>query len=148
MSTLEKAVILAARAHAGQTDKAGAPYLLHPLRVMLAVDHPVARIAAVLHDVIEDSDTTLADLRRMGFSREVVSAVDAVTHRAEESYEAFVLRAATDPLGKLVKRADLLDNLDLSRIPHPSEADRTRAEKYRRALALLDSAQDPPVSPD
>ena len=139
MSTLERAIAIAAQAHAGKTDKAGAPYILHPLRVMLAVRGAAARIAAVLHDVVEDSSWTLDQLRAEGFAPEVLAAVDALTKREGESYEDFVRRAGRDPIGHRVKLADIADNMDLSRIANPTEDDHARMAKYRRARALLES---------
>jgi len=132
--------MIAAEAHAGQTDKAGAAYILHPLRVMLRLPSLEEKIAAVLHDVVEDTPWTLEGLREAGFSEAVVSAVDALTRRTGETYEDFVARAATHPIGRTVKRADLEDNMDLSRLPHPTEADLARLHRYRRALALLGGA--------
>lgn len=138
MATLERAITIAAQAHAGQVDKAGLPYILHPLRVMLALSTPEERIVGVLHDVIEDSRWTLQDLRQQGFTAEVVEAVDAVTRRPHESYEQFVLRAVRNPIGRQVKRADLTDNCDRSRIARPTDKDRQRLEKYESALRLID----------
>jgi len=137
MSTLERAVALAAEAHAGTRDKAGAVYLLHPLRVMLAVEGEDAQIAAVLHDVVEDTPWTLDGLRAEGFSARVVEAVDALTRRESETYEAFVVRCARHPIARRVKEADVRDNLDLARIAAPTERDYERARKYERALAIL-----------
>lgn len=138
MSTLEKAIRIAAAAHEGQVDKAGSPYILHPLRVMLRVPSPEARMAAVLHDVVEDTPWTLDQLQAEGFPPAVLQAIDSVTRREGESYEDFVRRAAQDPVGRLVKRADLLDNLDLSRIETPTAKDHERVAKYRNALKILD----------
>ncbi len=140
MRTLEHAIALAASAHEGQVDKAGAPYILHPLRVMLRVASTEERIVAVLHDVIEDCGWSLDRLRAEGFSEAVIAALDSVTRRDGESYEAFVLRAAANPIGRRVKIADLEDNCDLSRITNPTERDRERVEKYRRALRLIGAA--------
>jgi (p)ppGpp synthase/HD superfamily hydrolase len=137
MSTLERAIEIAARAHAGQTDRAGAPYVLHPLRMMLRFADPAERIVAVLHDVVEDSAWTLDGLRDEGFAAEIVTAVDALTRREGESYEAFVDRAGRDPLGRAVKLADLRYNLDTTRMASPTAADDARMERYRRALAAL-----------
>ncbi len=120
-------------------DKAGAPYILHPLRVMLKQETTEERIAAVLHDVVEDSDITLEDLRNEGFSEAVVDAVDAVTMRTGESYTEFVLRATLNPIGRRVKLADLEDNSDLSRISHPTEEDYERLAKYQKAIELISS---------
>lgn len=138
MSTLERAIVIAAQAHAGQVDKAGAPYILHPLRVMLAVDTPDERIVAVLHDVVEDTDWTLDRLRAEGFAESIVEAVDSVTRRDGESYEDFVQRAARNPIGRNVKRADLRDNSNLSRILLPTASDHERVAKYQSALKLLE----------
>ena len=135
--TLERAIEIAARTHAGQTDKGGAPYILHPLRVMLRVAPGAQQIVAVLHDVVEDSDVTFEDLEREGFSAEVVKGLRAVTKVEGESYEDFVARAARDPVGKAVKLADLMENSDLSRIAEPSRKDLERVEKYGRAIAYL-----------
>ena len=137
MASLERAIALAAKAHEGQVDKAGAPYILHPLRVMLRLSSLDERIAAVLHDVVEDSDITLEALRAEGFSEAVLHAVDAVTRRAGEDYDDFIRRAAADPLGRRVKLADLAENSDLSRIAQPGERDHVRLERYRRATALI-----------
>ena len=140
MSTLERAVAIAAEAHAGQVDKAGAPYLLHPLRLMLQMETLEERMVAVLHDVVEDSDWSFERLRREGFSENVLEGIDAVTRREGETYEEFVLRASRHPIGRRVKLADLRDNSDLSRIASPTEKDRERVEKYRRAIERLEKS--------
>ena len=137
MSTLERAIAIAANAHAGQTDKAGVAYILHPLRVMLMLETEAERIVGVLHDVVEDTAVTYEDLRVAGFTEEILAALDSVTRRDDEDYEAFVLRAGQNPIGRRVKLADLKDNSDLSRIPSPTEKDYARLEKYRRAIATL-----------
>jgi (p)ppGpp synthase/HD superfamily hydrolase len=137
MSTLERAIEIAATAHAGQQDKAGAPYILHPLRVMLAQKEPAQRIAAILHDVVEDTPWTLEQLRAEGFSDDVLSAVDALTKRKGEDYFAFVDRAGRDPVARAVKIADIRDNMDVSRTAGVTDRDRERLEKYRQALTRL-----------
>lgn len=139
MSSLERAITIAAQAHAGQVDKGGAPYILHPLRVMLGVEQPEERIVAVLHDVLEDSAVTLEQLRAEGFSAPVLAALSALTKVEGEDYPAFIRRAAANPLARRVKRADLADNSDLSRIPEPGAEDLRRLEKYRQALLYLNS---------
>jgi (p)ppGpp synthase/HD superfamily hydrolase len=139
MSTLEHAIALAAKAHEkGKPDKGGAPYILHPLRVMLAVSTTEERIAAVLHDVIEDSDWTIERLRNEGFAEPVLRALEALTKREGEDYEDFVRRAGKDPIARRVKLADMRDNCDLTRIPHPNDEDRRRTEKYKRGIAILE----------
>ena len=138
MSTLERAITIAAEAHAGQVDKAGAPYVLHPLRMMLRMSSIDERIVAVLHDVCEDCPGWTFDrLRREGFSERIIDALQSVTKRDGETYEDFVRRAAASPIGRRVKLADLIDNSDLSRIAAPSERDFQRIEKYGRAIDLI-----------
>jgi (p)ppGpp synthase/HD superfamily hydrolase len=139
MSTLERAIVIAAEGHAGVKDKGGAPYILHPLRMMLGLSHPDERIVAVLHDVCEDCPGWTFDrLRAEGFSDHIVTALDAVTKREGEDYEDFARRAAADPIGRNVKLADLADNCDLSRIAEPTEVDHRRIEKYWRAIKLIE----------
>ena len=137
MSTLERAIALAAKAHEGQVDKADAPYVLHSLRMMLRLSTNEERITAVLHDVVEDCGVSLVNLRAEGFSEIVIEAIDSVTRRPKESYEAFVRRAASDPIGRRVKLADLEDNSDLSRIANPTARDYDRIAKYRRAIGTI-----------
>jgi (p)ppGpp synthase/HD superfamily hydrolase len=138
MSTLERAIVIAAEGHAGVTDKGGAPYILHPLRMMMALASPDERIVAVLHDVCEDCPGwTLDRLKAEGFPDHIITALDSVTKREGEDYDAFVSRAVADPIGRKVKLADLADNCDLSRIAAPTERDHRRVEKYRRAIKLI-----------
>jgi (p)ppGpp synthase/HD superfamily hydrolase len=140
---LEDAIILATGAHRGQVDKAGEPYILHPLRVMLQLKDEAGRTAAVLHDVIEDTGITVEDLREGGYSEDVLCALEALTRREGESYEDFIERAAATPLARRVKLADLADNLDASRLPGIAEADRRRLSRYRAAWERLTSLQNP-----
>jgi (p)ppGpp synthase/HD superfamily hydrolase len=137
MPTLERAIALAAQAHAGQQDKGGQPYILHPLRVMLRVSGDAERIAAVLHDVVEDTDVSLAQLAAEGFSKDVVDAVEALTKRHGETRLEAAHRAAAHPVARVVKLADNAENSDLSRIPNPTERDLARMEEYRQVRAIL-----------
>lgn len=139
MSTLERAIAIAASAHAGQIDRGGQPYILHPLRVMLRVTTDSERIAAVLHDVVEDSDVSLEALSAEGFSDEVVSAVDALTKRPGETRIEAARRAATNTVARIVKLADNAENLDISRITNPTAKDFARLEEYRQVRAILTS---------
>lgn len=134
---LERAIAIAEQQHAGQVDKAGRPYIEHPLRVMNTMSSDAERIVAVLHDVIEDTNLTLNQLAAEGFPGYVLDALDSVTRRAAETYDAFVARAARDPIGRRVKYADIQDNANLARIAAPTAADLARTEKYRRAMAQL-----------
>jgi (p)ppGpp synthase/HD superfamily hydrolase len=130
---LDKAIHIAATAHEGQKDKAGQPYILHPLRVMFSRRNETERICAVLHDVIEDTDVSLDDLRNSGFSQEVLDALEALTKRNGENYEDFIDRVIENKTACHVKLADLADNMDLSRISNPTEEDHERTKKYRKA---------------
>ncbi len=139
-ASLEKAIEIAVSAHAGQMDKAGAPYILHPLRMMLRMSSPTEMMVAVLHDVVEDCDGwTEARLKEEGIPPEVVAAVSSVTKLPEEEgdYIRFIRRAANNPVARRVKLADLEDNMDLGRISNPTEKDLARLEKYRSAHAFL-----------
>ena len=138
MSDLERAIAIAVEAHAGQQDKSGAPYVLHPLRMMLSLTSNDERIVAVLHDVCEDCEGwTFERLRAEGFSERVLVALNSVTKREGETYEDFARRAVDNPIGRAVKLADLQDNCDLSRISNPSARDFERIEKYKKAIDLI-----------
>lgn len=140
MATLEKAVEIAARAHAGVLDKQGQPYLLHPLRVMLGVAAGDAQIVAVLHDVVEDTDLTLDDMRAAGFSSAVVEALDLVTHRKDQPYSEYVIACKPNALARQVKLADLRDNAGLDRLLLREEkfaGDSARMHKYVLAYRFL-----------
>ncbi len=138
MASLEHAIMLAVQIHHTQTDRAGQPYILHPLRVMLRLDGEVDRIVGILHDVVEDSDLTLDDIRDMGYSEEVVVALDGVTRRSDETYDEFVKRSGQNPVSRRVKLADLEDNMDVRRLqPELSAKDLERLARYRRAWSQL-----------
>jgi len=137
--TLEQAICFAAQVHEGQVDKAGAPYILHPLRVMLRLGDLAAQRVAVLHDVVEDGGVTLDVLRRNGLPEDEVLAVAALSRdKAKETYSAFIERLSTDPLARCVKLADLADNMDVSRLPAIGPDDEERLERYRRARERLE----------
>lgn len=136
---LPRAIEIAEEQHAGQVDKAGQPYIEHPRRVMRAMRTYAERVVAVLHDVIEDGTVTKAHLVAEGFPAAIIRALDSVTRRDGESYDAFVARAAADPIGRWVKYEDLRDNANLARIPNPTKKDQARAAKYERAMAQLEA---------
>lgn len=145
MATLERAIVIAAEAHAGQIDKGGSPYILHPLRVMLSLTALDDRIVGVLHDVCEDCPGwTLDRLRGEGFEEHIIEALRSVTKRENEDYPTFVLRASGNPIGRSVKLADMRDNTDLSRISTPTERDLQRVEKYREAITMIEGLADLP----
>ena len=137
MSTLQRAIDIAVRAHAGQVDKAGQPYMLHPLRVMFAVRNLHERMVAVLHDVVENTTTTLDDLTSDEFPTEVLEAIRALTKTEGEDRIAAARRAAENPIARVVKLADIADNMDLSRISQPTEEDYARLKVCEQVRALL-----------
>ena len=134
---LDRAIELAKQHHEGQTDKAGKPYIEHPLRVMNQVESEEEKIVAVLHDIVEDTDISLDDLRSEGFSEEVVSAVECLTKQDGENYDSYIERISFNPLAVKIKLADLEDNRDLTRLPEVTDKDLERAEKYDKALEKL-----------
>jgi (p)ppGpp synthase/HD superfamily hydrolase len=138
LTLLERAIALALDAHHGQTDRYGRPYILHPLHVMLQMDSESEMMAAVLHDVLEDTPLTLEALRDEGFPPDVLEAVRLLTHDAEKmSYQEYVRRLRPNPIAIKVKLADLRHNMDILRMDHVEEGDAARLEKYRRAWETL-----------
>jgi len=137
MATLERALVIAAEAHQGATDKGGAPYILHPLRLMHQMSTTEERIVALLHDVVEESPWTFDALRAEGFPEEVVAAVDGLTRREGETYDDFIARGVTNPLARRVKRADIEDNMDVCRLGEIGEKDLERLQRYQRARRVI-----------
>lgn len=135
---LNKAIEIATKAHEGQVDKAGKPYIGHPLRVMNMGVTDDEKIVGVLHDVVEDSDWTFEQLVTEGFSVEVVEALRCVTKSSEsESYDKFIERIKANPLAVKVKLNDLTDNMDIRRLAYISEKDVKRLRKYLKAYKQL-----------
>lgn len=128
--TIEKAIEIAAQAHSGQVDRGGKPYILHSLRVMAAVNSVDEKIAAVLHDVVEDTDVTLEILRQEGFSDTVLAAIDALTKKRGESKMDAAIRASKNPIALAVKLADNNDNMDMRRLGTLSSKDCDRFNEY------------------
>ena len=148
MATLERALFLAVTAHLGQVDKSGAPYVLHPLRLMLRATCDEARMVALLHDTVEDTPLTLETLRQEGFSELVLTVVDLLTHRPAESYGVYIERLSAHPLAVQIKLLDLADNMDTRRLaPTLSDRDRQRLAKYKKYRAVLQAVANPGSSP-
>ena len=149
MSTLERAVEIATEAHRGQTDKSGEPYILHPLELLSRMENDTERKAAVLHDVVEDSDWTLKDLRCEGFSEEMVDAVEHLTkakyldddelETVEKDYDEFIERVKKNEIARNVKQADIEHNMDLTRLDDPTQEDLERLMRYHRSWKKLNS---------
>ena len=140
VNSLERAIQIAVTAHAGQTDKGGEPYILHPLRVMFRMDTLEEKIVAVLHDVVEDSEWTIEAIEREGFPEPVLFALEALTKRPGEDRISAAHRAAANQLARAVKLADNAENSDLSRIENPTAKDLERLEQYRQVRKILEQA--------
>jgi len=132
-----RAAMIAAEAHLGQVDKAGEPYILHPMRLAVSASTPEERIVALLHDVVEDSSFTFEQLAREGFDENSLRALEHLTRRPNEGYHEFIERVARHRLATRVKLLDLADNSNLSRLKAPSADDYARLAKYQRAAARL-----------
>ena len=134
----KKAMRLAFEAHQGQLDKCGIPYVYHPLHLAEQMPDEDCTVAALLHDVVEDTDYSLEDLRRMGFPPRALEAVALLTHDPAEPYLDSVARVKQNPVARTVKLADLRHNSDLTRLDTVTERDLARVEKYAAALRLLE----------
>ena len=136
---LEKAIQIASEAHIGQVDKAGQLYILHLIRVMNAGQTESEKICGVLHDLVEDTHWTFADLKKEGFSEEILNALQCVTKEVGEDYEHFIVRVKGNLLAVRVKLNDLKDNMDITRLSSIREEDMKRLNKYLKAYhSLLD----------
>lgn len=131
------ALSIAQSAHQCQLDKGGNPYILHPIRVSMKCNTNEAKIAALLHDVIEDSPMTLNHLREKMISEEIIEAVDVLTKRNNESYEDYIKRIYKNKIAKEVKIADLEDNMDLTRLESITDKDVKRIRKYHLYWSIL-----------
>lgn len=143
---LQKAIELAVKAHHGSEDPPGEPYIVHPMRVLLAVSqeddshqNEELRCVAILHDTPERTKLTAADLKAAGMPRAVVRAVQLLTHRRDDRYADYVIRLKQDPLARTVKIADLLDNADLRRVTFRADRgkDRKRVIRYAASYKFL-----------
>ena len=132
MASLAKAIALAAAAHQDQEQKNGLPYILHSIRVMLKMDGEIEMVAAILHDVVEDTYWTLDELSVEGFSPEIIELVDLLTRRENESYTEFISRIKDNRKATRVKIADLEDNMNVQRLSDVTGEDLTRLTRYHR----------------
>ena len=137
-SETKKALKLCFEAHKEQVDKSGMPYVFHPFHLAEQMQDEVTTVVALLHDVVEDTDYTIADLSDMGFSREVTDALSLLTHDDEVPYMDYVALIKNNPVARAVKIADLKHNSDTKRLDVVDEKAMQRVEKYKKALALLE----------
>lgn len=134
------ALKIAIQAHREQKDKSGREYVMHPIRVAERCKDPRAKIVALLHDTIEDTEVTVGYLREEGFPEEIINGILSVTKKEGESYEDFVRRAAENEIGIIVKKADLEDNMDIRRLREITDKDVERLRKYLKAWQFLNYA--------
>lgn len=123
--------------HKDQNDKSGMPYVFHPFHLAEQMQDEDSTIVALLHDVVEDTDMTIEDLRDMGFSERVCDAISLMTHRDGVPYMEYVASIKQNPIAKAVKLADLRHNSDMTRLDSITLIDVAREEKYRRAIEIL-----------
>lgn len=142
MADLERALQIAVKAHAGQKDKNGLSYIFHPIRVMTRCATSDAKMAALLHDVVEDCDVTFEDLEREGFSEHIITVLRLLTHEEDVSYEDYVQKIAGDATAIEVKIADLEDNSDIRRLREIDEKTTARLQKYLSAYQFLTAKRD------
>ena len=134
---LRKAVQLAKDAHANQIDKGGHPYIDHPMAIADRLDTEEEKIVALLHDTVEDTYLTLEMIANLGFCDYIVHAIDCLTRRSSEDYQAYIRRIKGNSLARTVKVADIEHNMDLTRLKYITDADRKRIAKYEKSLATL-----------
>lgn len=140
---LIKAINIALVAHSGQKDKGNNPYILHPLAVMNRVEGMKEKTIAVLHDIIEDTYITENDLRKLGFSEEIIETVLLLSKLdKKEDYIHYIKRVKKNELARKIKLADLKENMNLKRIPNPTEKDYKRVIRYKKAYDLLLKEED------
>ena len=135
----KKALKLCFQAHKEQTDKSGMPYVFHPFHLAEQMTTEATVVTALLHDVVEDTDYTLADLAEMDFGDEIIAALKLLTHADGVDYMDYVRAIKTNPIAKAVKLADLRHNSDPTRVDTPDERMLARWEKYSQAIALLEA---------
>lgn len=133
----EKAMQIAIKVHRGQLDKGGNDYINHPIRVSENCNSDDDKIAALLHDTIEDGDITADYLLMQGFPHNIVDAVLSVSRKRGEDYFEFIQRCKANPIGRRVKIADLKDNMDITRLKELTEKDIERLKKYHKAYKIL-----------
>ena len=133
----KKALLLSFTAHKEQLDKSGMPYVYHPFHLAEQMEDEDTTIVALLHDVVEDTDHTVDELRAMGFSEAVCGAIALMTHDPAVPYLDYVAQIKQNPIAKAVKLADLRHNSDLTRLDHIDDKALQRAEKYNAAITLL-----------
>lgn len=134
---LERALVVATICHSKDKDKGGNSYILHPLAVAMSVESEDEKIVGLLHDTVEDKKISYNELRELDFPEYIIKAIDSVTRREGETYMDFVRRSKENVIGRNVKLKDIENNMDISRIPNPTEKDYKRLDRYKKAKEIL-----------
>jgi len=137
----KKAMMIALQAHKNQTDKSGMPYIYHPVHLAEQMKDEETTCVALLHDVVEDTDWTLDELREQGFDARIIEALKLMTHAEGVPYMEYVTQIKPNPIAKVVKLADLRHNSDLTRLNEVNEKALARVEKYKKAIAMLEEVK-------
>ncbi len=133
----KKAMIIAYEKHKNQKDKSGIPYIFHPIHVAEQMDDEKSTIVALLHDVIEDTNTTFDEIENLDFEKEIIDALKYLTHDKSKNYFDYIREVAKNSLATKVKIADLKHNLDTTRLNKMFDKDKKRNEKYKKCLKYL-----------
>lgn len=137
----KRALNLCFEAHKEQRDKSGMPYVFHPFHLAEQMRDEDTTIVALLHDVIEDTSYTIADLAEMGFHERVCAAIELMTHDPQIPYPVYIERIKANPIAKAVKLADLRHNSDMSRLDVITSKDAERVKKYFMAIEMLEKEE-------
>ena len=137
----KKAMMIAFQSHKNQTDKSGMPYIYHPVHLAEQMKDEETTCVALLHDVVEDTDWTLDELREQGFDARIIEALKLMTHAEGVPYMEYVTQIKPNPIAKVVKLADLRHNSDLTRLNEVNEKALARVEKYKKAIAMLEEVK-------
>ena len=134
---LHKAITIAFEAHKGQSSINGEPYILHPLRLLIKAKSSEERIIAVLHDVIEKSNFSLADLKNKGFDQNIISSIDSLSRRKSESYIDYIGRLMQNRISVKIKLLDLADNIKMHGENNKDGIYDAKINQYKNALKQI-----------
>lgn len=137
--TVKKAINIMYEKHENQIDKGGVPYIFHPWHIAEQMPDEAKTIVALLHDVLEDTDTTKEELKSFGFSDEIIKALELLTHSADEDYFTYIKNLSSNEIARCVKLEDLKHNLDLTRLEKVTEKDLKRQQKYQECIRYLEN---------
>tara|TARA_B100001248_G_scaffold24004_1_gene15765 strand:- start:1861 stop:2286 length:426 start_codon:yes stop_codon:yes gene_type:complete len=136
---LHKAIIIACEAHQGQSSINGEPYILHPLRLLIKAKSNEERIIAILHDVVEKTNISLADLKNKGFDQNIISSIDSLSRRRGESYVDYIGRLMQNRISVKIKLLDLADNIKMHSENNDNGIYDVKINQYKNALKQIRS---------